>query len=356
MSDLYFVGSGPVNLGAATQLCVLALNTPSAPRIKLSKISVSFNGATSTNTPVNCQIAKISNTPSGTAIPSHYGPNAIDWDAPASLLTSAATASTATPGVWTTAPTGTSIVWEIEIPPTSGLPEWFPLGYEIVPSVSSWIGVFLNAPQAVVAYTNLLYSELCGGLGGVAAAAPQAPALLALAAAVRRDVDVVPGHLVAPLAHLKTRLPQPEFVAGGAPPHPVRRDLRVLGRVLVAVRAVGSRGGRLGVLDLRTRLHARLASSPSASADIGVLLVIRVPLRAVRLGRRPVRPVAHRVPKVRRPGIPAEIPHGVILGIAVTVTAFHSGRARAGKGLENQMVNFLGSLGRPVGQADYQMA
>lgn len=159
MADLYFAGSGPINLGAATQLCTLALNTPSAPRIKLTKISVSFNGATSTNTPVNCQIAKITNTPSGTAIPANYGPNPFDWDAPASTLTAAKTASTATPGAWTTAPTEGAITWELEIPPTSGLPEWFPLGYEIVPSVSSWVGVFLTAPQTVVAYTSLLWLE-----------------------------------------------------------------------------------------------------------------------------------------------------------------------------------------------------
>jgi len=159
MADLYWVGSGPINLGAAAQLCTLALETPSAPRIKLTAIKVSFNGTTSTNTPVNCQIAKITNTPSGTALPSNYGPNPIDWDAPASLLTAAKTASTATPGAWTTAPAEGAISWELEIPPTSGYPEWFPLGYEIFPSVSSWVGVFLNAPQAVVAYVSLLYLE-----------------------------------------------------------------------------------------------------------------------------------------------------------------------------------------------------
>lgn len=158
MSDLYFVGSGPINLGAGAQLCVLAGNTPSAPRLKLSKVSVSFNGATAANTPVNAVIAKITNTPSGTAIPTNYGPNPLDWDGPASLATWK-TASTATPGAWTTAPTLGAINWEMEIPPTSGYPEWYPLGDEIMPSVSSWVGVFLNAPQAVTAWTHLLYSE-----------------------------------------------------------------------------------------------------------------------------------------------------------------------------------------------------
>lgn len=158
MADLYWAGSGPINLGAATQLCTLALQTPSAPRIKIAKICVSFNGATGTNTPVNCQLAKVTNTPSGTAIATNYGPNPLEWAAPASL-TVAKTASTATPGAWTTAPAEGAITWEIEIPPTSGLPEWFPLGYEVIPTVSSWIGVFLTAPQAVTAYTSLLYLE-----------------------------------------------------------------------------------------------------------------------------------------------------------------------------------------------------
>lgn len=159
MGDLYFVGSGPIALGAAAQLCTLAGDTPSAPRIRLHKISVSFNGTTATNTPVNAVIAKITNTPSGTAIPADYGPNPLDWDAPAALATWQ-TASTATPGAWTTAPALGAICWEGPlIPPTSGYPEWTPLGFEIIPSASSRVGVFLTAPQAVTAYTSLIYSE-----------------------------------------------------------------------------------------------------------------------------------------------------------------------------------------------------
>jgi hypothetical protein len=159
MGDLYFTGSGPVSLGAATQLCTLALHTPAAPRIKITHIKVSFNGVTSTAVPVLCQICKISNTPAGSSIPADYGPNPADWSGPAALTT-AQTASAATPGVWaTTPPDPTLINWEIEIPPTSGLPEWFPLGYEIEPTVSSYIGVFLTAPAAVTAFTSLLHIE-----------------------------------------------------------------------------------------------------------------------------------------------------------------------------------------------------
>ena len=159
MTDQYLVGSGPINLGAATQLCTLELNSQSTRRVQgVNAIRVSFNGVTSTAVPVNCQIARVSNTPSGTAIPTNYGPNPHDPSAPVSITT-AKTASTATPGAWTTAPTLSSIVWEMEISPTSGYAEWFPLGMEIDMAISSWLGVFMNAPAAVVAYTSLLFTE-----------------------------------------------------------------------------------------------------------------------------------------------------------------------------------------------------
>jgi hypothetical protein len=154
---MYFTGSGKINL-STSQLATLALNTASKPRIRLERICISFDGTSSTATPVNCVIARVTNTPSGTAIPANYGPNALDPASPAAATT-ALTASTASPGVWATPPTLGAIVWEMMIPPTTGMPEWFPLGMEITVAVSAWIGVFLTAGASVNAYTSLYHSE-----------------------------------------------------------------------------------------------------------------------------------------------------------------------------------------------------
>ena len=157
MADMYFTGSGQVNPGTS-QLCVLALNTAARPRITLNRIGIFFDGTNSTATPVNCVIARITNTPSGTAIPANYGPNPLDPSSPAAATT-ALTCTTASPGVWTTAPTLGAIVWEADIPPTTGIPEWNPLGQEIKVAVSSWIGVFLTAGAAVPVRSGLYHSE-----------------------------------------------------------------------------------------------------------------------------------------------------------------------------------------------------
>jgi hypothetical protein len=154
---MYFVGSGQVNLGTS-QLCVLALNTAIRPRTVLNKAGVFFDGVSTTATPVNAVIARITNTPSGTSIPAHYGPNPLDDLAP-SAATSALTCSSASPGVWATPPTLGAIVWEADIPPTTGLPEWFPLGQEIRQSGSGWLGLFLTAGAAVACRTGLYFTE-----------------------------------------------------------------------------------------------------------------------------------------------------------------------------------------------------
>jgi hypothetical protein len=161
MSDLYFTGSGLIQLPAGSALCTLALKTATAgPRITLPKIAVFFNGTSTSATPVTAQICRITNTPNGTPLGSSYGPNCQDDAGPASVaIATAYTASGATPGVWTTAPTSGAVLWEGIIPPTTGLPEWYPLAQEVKVGVNKWFGVFLTAPAAVGAYTHLVHYE-----------------------------------------------------------------------------------------------------------------------------------------------------------------------------------------------------
>jgi len=165
VADMYFLGSGPVALAAATPLCVLAWKTATAPRIVVSKIQVYFNGTTATAVPVEAVLANITNTPSNSggtnagAIPSNYGPNPLDDAAPASLLNSALI-PTGSPATWsTTAPAQGAVRWEAVIPPTSGLPEWVPLGQEVKIGGGKWTGVFLTAQATVSASTAILYME-----------------------------------------------------------------------------------------------------------------------------------------------------------------------------------------------------
>lgn len=158
MADQFYVGSGPVNLPAGSQLCTLAVQVPTKPRIRGMYLNVSFQGTSAVAAPVDCHVARITNTPSGSAIPANYGPNCTSDSAQATGVTAAAP-STASPGVWATPPTEGAIVWDMFLPPTTGMAQWWPLGQEIGVNGSGWLGVFLNAAAAVVAKTSINWWE-----------------------------------------------------------------------------------------------------------------------------------------------------------------------------------------------------
>ena len=151
MAMMYSAGSGSVSLTGGTQAVPLLLNTPSSTRIKINRLSVSFSGTSSTATPANCQLVRLSAASGTSAIPATYGPNAWDPADPASPQTTAHITSTAF--------TVSAVLWELEIPPTQGWAEWFPLGQEPVCAVSTIIGLALNAPASVTAYTWLIWTE-----------------------------------------------------------------------------------------------------------------------------------------------------------------------------------------------------
>jgi hypothetical protein len=155
---MYFTGSGQINLPASSALCVLALHTASSSRAVLNKVGVFFNGTSATAVPVNAVIARITNTPSGSSVPTNYGPNCCDDAGPAATVT-ALVPTTASPGTWTTAPTQGAIVWEAVIPPTTGDPEWWPLGQEIKAGTSKWVGLFLTAQAAVSVWSHIYHTE-----------------------------------------------------------------------------------------------------------------------------------------------------------------------------------------------------
>lgn len=155
-SDQYVFGSGPINLPAA-QLCTLALNTAASRRAAIKAVRVSFSAASSIN--VLCHLSRISNTPVGSAIPANYGANRYDPSMDAASTT-ASCASTANPGAWTTPPTESSILWEMDLPSSGGWVEYPTDGQEWIVAASAWIGVFMTAAATgVVAYTQLVFAE-----------------------------------------------------------------------------------------------------------------------------------------------------------------------------------------------------
>lgn len=158
MADDYVTGSGLIQIGSSA-ICTLLIPTPARPRIRITHINIGFNGTNNAAAGVLAQICKASGTPSGTPIGSAYGPTATDPGAPTSVISGVLTPSSATPGSWTTPPTQGAILWERVIPPVSDYPEWIPLGKEIVAPVSSFIGIFLTAPNAVGVYSWLGWYE-----------------------------------------------------------------------------------------------------------------------------------------------------------------------------------------------------
>lgn len=156
-ADQYVCGSGPIILPAA-KLCALAISTPASRRITYNAIRINWSAASSIN--VLCHLSRITNTPSGSAIPANYGPNPHDPAAPASLMT-AACASTANPGVWTTAPTEGAILWESYLSSTGGPWTEIPVpGEEWDQAVSTWVGLFFTAAATgVTVYPQLIWTE-----------------------------------------------------------------------------------------------------------------------------------------------------------------------------------------------------
>lgn len=157
--DQYYVGSGPITVGTS-ELCVLALNSSATRRVQgINALRIGLMGSNLAAAPAYCRISRITNTPSGTSIPTNYGPNPHDPAAP-SALTTAKTASTASPGAWTTAPTIGAVAWDLPIPITASYPEWWPLGMEIDMAVSTWLGVFVTVSAGnTTVYTNLVFTE-----------------------------------------------------------------------------------------------------------------------------------------------------------------------------------------------------
>lgn len=154
--DQYVAASEAIHTGTSA-LVVLDLLAAASRRLNLNELSVTFNGTSSSATPVIVRLVRTTGTPSGGGtITQAATPH--DPSAPASTLT-AYMPTTATPGTWTTAPTVGVTLRTWYVPPTTGLILQFPQGQEVDVAVSAGLGIQIVAGADVQANTYLVWTE-----------------------------------------------------------------------------------------------------------------------------------------------------------------------------------------------------
>lgn len=139
ISDVYNFDSGLVAVAATAQTPTFYIATPSTKRswIVGCRVSIGVTAAAAGNS-VLFTVARAGNTPSGGTVVTG---RALDASAPAALTT-AASAATA----FAVAPTLGNILWEMELPQTTGSSweEFPPLGYEWGVPVSGFVACFVT--------------------------------------------------------------------------------------------------------------------------------------------------------------------------------------------------------------------
>ena len=122
ISDLYTFRSGAVSIGSTSTTAVSSVISTTAVRgwVVGVRVDIGVTAAAAGNSML-FQLARPANTPTGTSL---TGGSAHDFSAPASIVQGCTT--------WSTAPTLGTVVWEQELPQTTGSAweEFPPLGYE----------------------------------------------------------------------------------------------------------------------------------------------------------------------------------------------------------------------------------
>lgn len=159
ISDLYTFRSGSVAVAATTATAVMSVISTTAVRgwVVGVRIDIGVTAAAAGNS-VLFQLCRPGNTMTGTSLTSG---NPHDFAAPASIIQGCTT--------WSTAPTVGTILWEQELPQTTGSAweEFPPLGYEwqipALANTSANAGVHLLVTPSVATstpvYVDLIVSE-----------------------------------------------------------------------------------------------------------------------------------------------------------------------------------------------------
>ena len=159
ISDIYTFRSGAVSIGSTSTTAVMSVIAPTAPRAWVVGVRVDIGvTAAAAGNSMLFQLARPANTPTLTSL---TGGDPHDYSAPASIAQQATT--------WSTAPTLGTVLWEQELPQTTGSSweEFPPLGYEWgIPVLANTVantGVHLFVTASVLTttpiYVDLIVSE-----------------------------------------------------------------------------------------------------------------------------------------------------------------------------------------------------
>lgn len=139
ISDVYNFDSGLISVASTSQTPTLYIATTSTKRCWVVGVRVSIGvTAAAAGNSVLFTVARAGNSPSGgTAVTGR----ALDSSAPAAFTTSNSAAS-----AFTIAPTLGNVLWEMELPQTTGSSweEFPPLGYEWGVPISAYLACFVT--------------------------------------------------------------------------------------------------------------------------------------------------------------------------------------------------------------------
>jgi hypothetical protein len=164
--DQYVAVSEAINLAAGTpgtignSIVLDVASTGAARRMNCNEIGVSFNGTSSSATPVTVRLVRCTVAPSGGGAITQ-APTPLDSAAPSSTFT-AYQPSSASPGVYsTTAPTVGVYLRSWYVSPTSGLVVQFPLGQEPdgPATTAAGLGIQCIAPATVQVNSYMIWTE-----------------------------------------------------------------------------------------------------------------------------------------------------------------------------------------------------
>lgn len=152
ISDIYTFRSGSVAIASTSATAVSSVFSTTALRgwIVGCRVDIGVTAAAAGNS-LLFQLCRPGNTPTGTSL---AGGNPHDFSAPASVIQGCTT--------WSTAPTLGTVLWEQELPQTTGSAweEFPPLGYEWgIPAIangSANAGVHLLVTASVATSTPVL--------------------------------------------------------------------------------------------------------------------------------------------------------------------------------------------------------
>lgn len=163
--DQYFASAEAINVAAGTpgtignSIILGLVSTAAARRMNLNELGVSFNGTSSSATPIIVRLVRITGSVSGGGTATQ-SPTPLDPAAPSSTFTSYQP-TTGTPGVYTTAPTVGVTLRTWYVSPTSGLVLQYPLGQEPdgPATANAGLGIQVIAPATVQANSYQVWTE-----------------------------------------------------------------------------------------------------------------------------------------------------------------------------------------------------